>query len=58
MTPRLWVGANGARCWDGEDGEGTGLKTRGVRSSFEGTGSLRRLGDSQMERSVAYARDT
>lgn len=46
-----------ARCWDGENGEGTGLRTRGVRSSFEGTGSLRRLGDSQVERKVAYARD-
>ena len=37
MTPRLWVAANGsARFWNRENGEGTGLRSRGVKSSFEG----------------------
>lgn len=45
-----------ARCWDGENGERTVLRTRGVRSSFEGTGSPGRLEDSQVERNAADSR--
>ena len=38
MIPWLWIRANGgAHFWDGKNGERTGLGTRGVKSSFEGT---------------------